>query len=149
MPRSDPSISPEELLGWRHFSHEADIGVAGFGPAPHWAFEQAALAMTRAITDEPIGLPDYAMIFCEGDGVEDLFFAWLNAITYEMAVRSMVFGDYVVRIAGRRLCAAAYGEPIDQKRHQPACEVKGPTYTELRVTQAANGIWTAQCVIDV
>jgi tRNA nucleotidyltransferase (CCA-adding enzyme) len=149
MPESLPSFAPKDLLGWRHFSHVADIGVMGFGPGPHWAFEQAAMAMTAVITDQHIDLPDYATIFCEGESLEDLFVAWLNALVYEMAVRNMIFGGYVVRIADRRLCGAAYGETIDQKKHQPACEVKGATYTELRVAKSESGIWTAQCVIDV
>lgn len=147
--KEDIALSPKEILGWRHFAHMADVGVIGYGPTPHWAFEQAARAMTAVITDERIDLPDYATVFCEGTSLDDLFFAWLNAVAYEMAVRGMIFGDFVVRLADGRLCAAAYGEAIDQKRHQPACEVKGATYTELRVAQSRNGVWTAQCVIDV
>jgi len=139
----------EKLLGWKHFPHAADIGILGFGPAPHWAFEQAAIALTAVITVKPIDLAEHVLIFCSAGNMEDLFVAWLNAVTYEMAVRDMVFGDYVVRLAEGRLCGAAYGETIDQKRHQPACEVKGATYTELRVAQEENGIWTARCIVDV
>lgn len=148
-PISSSQLGSVDLLGWRHLPHGADIGVAGFGPTPHWAFEQAAVALTRLITEEPIALPDHVLVFCEADNLEDMFVAWLNALAYEMAVRDMIFGDFVVRISGRRLCAAAYGEAIDQKRHQPACEIKGATYTALRVASADNGVWTAKCVVDV
>jgi len=34
-------------------------------------------------------------------------------------------------------------------RHQPTVEVKGATYTELKVAQDALGQWVAQCVVDV
>lgn len=149
MPEKSSPSSPRDLIGWRHFPHVADVGVIGYGPTAELAFEQAALGMSAVITAEPIDLPDYALIFCEAQSIEDLFFAWLNAVTYEMAVRRMIFGAFVVCISGRKLCGAAYGEPIDQKKHQPACEVKGPTYTELKVLQGDDGVWTAQCVIDV
>jgi SHS2 domain-containing protein len=31
----------------------------------------------------------------------------------------------------------------------PAVEVKGATLTELKVSRNADGLWTAQCVVDV
>jgi len=37
-------------MRWEHFPHEADIGVRGFGATPAEAFEQAALALTAAVT---------------------------------------------------------------------------------------------------
>ena len=56
---------------------------------------------------------------------------------------------FQVRIEGRRLFATAWGERIDVTRHQPAVEVKGATYTNLSVRQEPNGLWVAQCVVDV
>ena len=41
------------------------------------------------------------------------------------------------------------GEPIDATRHHPAVEVKGATYTALRVACGDDGMWTAQTVVDV
>jgi len=74
---------------------------------------------------------------------------WLNAVIYEMATRRMVFGRYNVGFVDGRVQATAWGEPIDPVRHQPAVEVKGATYTELRVREDASGEWSAQCVVDV
>jgi SHS2 domain-containing protein len=37
---------------------------------------------------------------------------------------------------------------VDAARHQPAVEVKGATYTGLRVAPQ-NGGWVAQTVVDV
>jgi tRNA nucleotidyltransferase (CCA-adding enzyme) len=34
-------------------------------------------------------------------------------------------------------------------RHEPAVEVKGATYTALRVEQLEDGHWLVQCVVDV
>jgi tRNA nucleotidyltransferase (CCA-adding enzyme) len=47
------------------------------------------------------------------------------------------------------LNATAWGEAVDAERHQPAVEIKGATYTELKVAQRDHGDWLAQCVVDV
>ena len=78
-----------------------------------------------------------------------LFVEWLNVVIYEMAVRSMLFGRFAVRVDDSRLEATLWGEPIDVTRHAPACEPKGATYTALRVSQDPNGRWSATCVVDV
>ena len=44
--------------------------------------------------------------------------------------------------------AEAWGEGVDAARHRPAVEVKGATYTLLRVAPD-NGGWLAQTVVDV
>ncbi len=74
---------------------------------------------------------------------------WLNALVYEMAVRRMLFGRYRVEIDGTRLRGQAFGEPTSVERHRPAVEVKGATYTSLRVAPTEDGGWLAQTVVDV
>ena len=60
----------------------------------------------------------------------------------------MVFGRFHVWLDGNRLGGEAEGEALDAARHHPAVEVKGATYTTLRVAPA-NGGWLAQTVVDV
>jgi len=36
---------------WEHFHHVADVGIRGLGPTLGSAFEQAAKALTTAMTD--------------------------------------------------------------------------------------------------
>jgi SHS2 domain-containing protein len=38
---------------------------------------------------------------------------------------------------------------VDIGRHKPAVEVKGATYTQLKVARDEAGAWMAQCVVDV
>jgi len=61
----------------------------------------------------------------------------------------MLFAAFVVTIEDSCLNATAWGEAVDPVRHEPAVEVKGATYTELRVERQADGHWLAQCVVDV
>ena len=134
---------------WEHFEHGADIGVRGFGATPAQAFEQAALAMTAVIT-EPAAVEPREQIRIERDCAdpEILLTEWLNALVYEAATRRMLFSRFRVVIDGSHLAAVAEGEAVDVGRHRPAVEVKGATFTELKVAQRDGG-WVAQCVVDV
>ena len=138
------------MLGrWEHYAHDADVGVRGLGETKAEAFEQAALAMTAAITDVASVRPlDEIEVSCEAPDDELLLAAWLDALNYEMATRRMLFSRFQARIAGTRLSGRAWGEAIDAQRHHPAVEVKGATLTTLRVARHADG-WLAQTVIDV
>ena len=123
--------------------------MRGFGVTEAQAFEQAALALTAVVAD-PAAVEPRAKIAieCEAPDDELLLAEWLNAIVYEMATRRMLFGAFHVSLAGGRLVAEAEGETVDPSRHHPAVEVKGATYTTLRVAPA-NGGWIAQTVVDV
>jgi len=135
---------------WEHFSHQADMGVRGIGPTLAVAFEQAALAMTAIVTDPAWVVPDTAVeIRCEAPDDELLLADWLNALILEMAARHMLFSRFEVTLNGQRLHATAWGEAVDTQKHQPAVEVKGATYTELKVEKGESGRWLAQCVVDV
>ncbi|MEW6038525.1 MAG: archease [Pseudomonadota bacterium] len=143
-------MTDSDSARWEHFEHMADIGVRGFGPTPEEAFAQAALALSAVICDPAlIRTTEKVEIECEAADLELALADWLNALVYEMSVRRMVFGRFRVDIADGRLKGIAWGEPVDPLRHQPAVEIKGATYTELRVERAAGGLWRAQCVVDV
>lgn len=134
---------------WQHFEHKADIGVRGFGNDPAEAFEQAALAMSAIITDLSLIEPSEEInITCEEADQELLLADWLNALVFEMATRKMLFSRFEVSIEDGLLKARVWGQPINVKRHQPAVEIKGATYTELAIYQS-QGQWVAQCVVDV
>ena len=135
---------------WEHFTHGADIGVRGIGTTKEEAFEQAAIALIAVITDPTLVVASHEVVVeCEATDSEVLLVDWLNALVYEMAVRGMVFGRFVVRLEGLRLHGTAWGEEVDVARHEPAVEVKGATYTSLFVGQSPDGSWIAQCVVDV
>jgi tRNA nucleotidyltransferase (CCA-adding enzyme) len=135
---------------WAHFPHQADMGVRGVGPTREAAFEQIALAMTAVVVDPAQVAPATAVnMRCEAPDDELLLVDWLNALILEMAVRHMLFSRFEVTLDGLRLNATAWGEPVDLDKHQPAVEIKGATYTELKVGRNESGQWVAQCVVDV
>jgi tRNA nucleotidyltransferase (CCA-adding enzyme) len=135
---------------WEHFPHQADVGVRGLGATPDEAFEQAAMALTAVIADPAGVMPKEAIrLSCEAPDAELLLVDWLNRLIYEMATRNMLFSRFEVHLEGNRLAAQAWGETIEVARHHPAVEVKGATYTALKVAQQPDDGWLAQCVVDV
>jgi tRNA nucleotidyltransferase (CCA-adding enzyme) len=135
---------------WEHFPHAADVGVRGIGRTPAAAFAQAALAMTAAVTDLELVEPrEVVEVHCAAPDDELLLVDWLNGLVYEMATRSMLFSRFEVEIDAGSLRGRAWGEKVDVEKHAPAVEVKGATYTSLRVAQERDGTWIAQCVVDV
>ncbi|HTN94027.1 MAG TPA: archease [Gallionella sp.] len=135
---------------WEHFPHQADVGVRGLGATLEQAFEQAALALTAVITDLEIVAPkEILQISCMAPNAELLLVDWLNCLIFEMVTRNMLFSRFEVHLEGSRLAAKAWGEALEVARHHPAVEVKGATYTSLKVEQQPDGSWLAQCVVDV
>lgn len=135
---------------WEHFRHGADIGIRGFGDTPDEAFAEAAVALTAVVTEpEHIAAGTRIEMACAARDLDYLLVAWLNTLIYEMASRRMLFRRFDVRITNHDLHAAAWGEPVDRVRHEPAVEVKGATLTALKVEQEPGGRWLAQCIVDV
>ncbi len=137
-------------MPWEHFSHEADMGIRGYGACKEEAFEQAAIALTGVVTDPQDVEPSICISIAREDVDDELLFVeWINALIYEMATRKMLFSRFRVAFIGHSLAGEAWGEPVDVAKHQPAVEVKGATYTALQVHHVSGGDWIAQCVVDV
>ena len=136
--------------GWEHYPHTADMGIRGFGANKEEAFAQAALAMIAvSVNLETIKLEQQVEISCEADDDELLFVAWLNSIIYEMDARKMVFSKFEVATNGKQLTGKAWGEKMDLNKHKPVVEIKGAAYSDLKVKRNEDGIWMAQCIIDI
>ena len=141
---------PQGERWWEHFPHKADVGIRGIGPTLEAAFEQAALAMTAVQTDpERIHPLERVEIKCGAPDIELLLVDWLNALLFQTAANRILFSSFEVEINDLELRARARGEKIDPAKHDLGVEVKGATYTELKVAGNAESGWTAQCVVDV
>jgi SHS2 domain-containing protein len=143
MPRKQSSY-------WEHFDHDADMGIRGIAPTLAESFEQAALALTAVIIQpDRINETESVFIECMASDEELLFLDWINELIYHMSAHHLLFGRFEVSIENNALKAKATGEAVDQRKHQPAVEIKGATFTELRVYQNSEAMWVAQCVVDV
>ncbi len=137
-------------MPWEHFPHAADMGVRGIGRTKGEAFQEAAKALVALTTDlEQVSPKEKVEISLSAPDDEQLLVEWLDALVFEMATRRWVFSRFEARIDGGSLEGAFWGEPFDESRHARGVEVKGPTFTELRVRQGDDGRWVAQLIVDV
>jgi tRNA nucleotidyltransferase (CCA-adding enzyme) len=142
--------TPPDEAYWEHYEHGADIGVRGIAPTLAGSFEQAAIAMMAVVCDlDDIAAAQQVAVDCVAPDPELLLMDWLNALVYAMATRKLLFSRFEVSIDDDHLHATAWGEKVDVARHQPAVEIKGATFTTLEVKQRTDGLWQAQCVVDV
>lgn len=133
----------------RALPHDADRGVRGFGPTKEEAFQEAASALVALTADlSEVSAVEPVRVSLVAPDDEQFLVEWLDAVVYEMATRHMVFSRFEVRIEGHRLEGTLWGERRDPSRHAAGVEVKGATFTELRVAEGAVG-WMAQCIVDV
>ena len=135
---------------WELYSHPADIGIRGLGPTREAAFAQAAMALTAVLTDlQKVQPREVVDLVCEEQDDELLFINWLSALLYEMDTRGMLFSRFEIEPVEGGIRARAWGEPVDVARHEPAVEVKAATYADLKVERKSDGVWIAQCIVDV
>jgi SHS2 domain-containing protein len=126
------------------------MGVRGIGETREEAFEGAACALVALTTElSDVAPNDRIDIEVNAPDEEQLLVEWLDALVFEMATRHMVFARFEVAIEGETLKGTAWGEKRDPGRHAEGVEVKGATFTELRVAKRADGRFLAQCVVDV
>lgn len=137
-------------MPFEHFPHGADMGVRGIGSSKEEAFQEAAAALVALTTElSEVSAAEPVEVSLAAPDDEQLLVEWLDAVVYEMATRHMVFSRFEARIEGNRLEGTLWGERRDQRRHAAGVEVKGATFTELRVAEDRRGRFVAQCIVDV
>ncbi|OAG27812.1 archease [Thermodesulfatator autotrophicus] len=136
--------------GYETFEHGADIGVRGIGRTLEEAFINAAKALFSlvVINLEEVKPKKEVSFELSAETLEDLFIEWLNRLLTEAGMENLVFCEFHCEIKDLKLKGQAKGEPINENRHELGVEVKGATYTMLKV-EKINGLWLAQCVVDV
>ena len=134
---------------YESFAHESDIGIRGFGNTLEEAFENAATAMYSVIVGVDLVKPlERKEVTASAPDEELLLVEWLNALLSLSDVEKMVYSKFEVKFDGTTLTGTAWGEKLDQTRHEPKVEVKGATYHMLKVFKDGDS-YVAQCVVDV
>ncbi|MFP4392231.1 MAG: archease [Desulfohalobiaceae bacterium] len=136
--------------GFQTFEHGADIGIRGWGQSLEEAFVQSALAMFSLVRPKVEELRPRQEIFVRAEGydLESLFVAWLNSLLTQADIQGLIFCRFEPRIQGLQLEGWAYGEYHTRDPELQGVEVKGATFNELQVSER-QGLWVAQCVVDV
>ncbi len=137
--------------GFEVFEHGADVGVRGWGPSLEDAFIQGARAMFSLMTEDlqSVNWETEIQIQTAGYDLESLFVAWLNALLTESDLQSLLLSGFEVCLGKEyTLHGKAKGEPFSARREEQGVEVKGATFCLAEVFER-EGMWVAQCVVDV
>ncbi len=132
--------------------HEADIGIRGYGNMIEEAFENGAKAMFSIMIDlETVESEKNVEITCEAPDIEALFVEWLNELLTKKDIKEMSFSRFKVKIYKDdiyKLEGTASGEKFDQKKHKAKLEVKGASYSGLKIGKKDEKVFI-QCIVDV
>jgi SHS2 domain-containing protein len=134
--------------GYETFEHGADIGIRGIGRSLEEALVMAAKAVFGLMVDDVESVPPETRveIRAEGFDAESLLLAWLNQLLAEADICGLVFSEFRVSVSGWSLEGAAWGSGFAGR--DPGVEVKAATYSQAGVFER-EGMWIAQCVVDV
>jgi SHS2 domain-containing protein len=131
------------------FEHEADAGIRGYGKTLEEAFAGGAEALFSLMVELDSVEPALRVeIACSALDPETLFVEWLNQLLAEAHLKRMLFRRFQVRIEGNDLQGEAWGEPLTLEKHRLNVEVKGATYSMLKVAREGDR-FVAQCIVDV
>lgn len=144
-------MQDNRVQGFETFDHGADIGIRGYGKNLEEAFLNGAKAlfsyMYGSMPQVQNNLEVKEITFeLEESDLTSLFIRFLNTLIAESDINALAFYNFSIKIEGSKLRCKTLGYPIN--RRVGGVEVKGATYCEAKVEQK-NGIWIAQCVIDV
>jgi SHS2 domain-containing protein len=85
----------------------------------------------------------------EADGVESLLVDWLNDLIFLFQGRRVVCRRFsFLEWSSEKYRAEAFGEPVDEDRHEPRDLVKAATYHGLSVMEGPAGL-EARVILDV
>lgn len=146
---------------YEHFEHKADVGIRGIGKTIEKAFEETAKALFDVeVNIKKIKVQKRVKVKVNATNFEELLVEWLNALLTQSSIHELVFSKFKVSIKEKDsqeegngqffLVGFAWGEKLDPNKHEIKDEVKGATYSQLKVHyNKKNKKWIAQCVVDV
>ena len=142
MPMSQP--------GFRILDHTADVRLEAHGDDLSELFSNAARGMFAVIvTLDTVRPSKELLIEADADNLENLLVNWLSELLYLSATQGMLFSRFdIAQIDPQHIVAKAFGEPIDQTRHELYNEIKAVTYHDLKVEKLDHG-WVARVLFDV
>jgi SHS2 domain-containing protein len=133
------------------FDHTGDIGVRVEALSPEMLFEDAALALTEAITPAGVEARVKEEVAAEAPELDLLLVDWLSELLFLFETRQLLVAHADVAItatAPYRLSAVVSGEILDPARHPVKVLLKAVTYHGLEVRQLGE-TWVASVIFDV
>ncbi|HLG10800.1 MAG TPA: archease [Dehalococcoidia bacterium] len=129
--------------------HTADAGIVARGATLAAAFAAAAEGMYSLMVD-PARVRERLnrQVETSGRDMEHMLSNWLLELLLLTEVENLVFSRFEVEIEGQAVRGTAFGEELDEARHDVRGMIKGVTRHMLSVEQASEG-YAARVVFDM
>jgi SHS2 domain-containing protein len=141
---------PDEPATYREIEHTADLGIEVSAADLPALFAAAGEALYALIAD-PVTIEsrDAIDITAAGADPEALLHAWLCELLALFNVRGFIGKRCEIDgIGDGQVQGRVRGEKLHRERHAFHTEIKGVTYHDFKVWQAAGG-WHARIIFDV
>lgn len=126
-------------MSYEELDHTADIRLRVKSPTPDSLFEETTLAMMKIIYGESRpGVLEKALQL-SAENMDNLLLDFLSEVLFLSEVDNIVFSSVTVHITGNSLRALLAGEPFDPERHRGGTEIKGISYSGLRIFKEDEG----------
>ncbi len=126
-------------MSYEELDHTADIRLRVKSPTPESLFAETAIAMMEIIYGESRPGEVERTIELEAGNTENLLLDFLSEVIFLSEVEYLVFSSATVHITGNSLRALLAGEPFDPERHRGGTEIKGVSYSGLRIVKEDEG----------
>ncbi len=126
-------------MSYEELDHTADIRLRVRSATSDSLFAETSLAMMQIVYGESRPGTVSQTIELSAENIENLLLDFLSEILFLSEVENIVFSSAVVHITGNSLCARVTGEPFDPERHRGGTEIKGVSYSGLRIVKEDEG----------
>ena len=135
-------------MSFKEIPHTADVKIRAEAPTPDALFGEACAALMQVMYGDDRCGGTKRECDITGEDQESLLCDFLSEVLYLTEVDGLVFSRADVKLDGLHLHAVLDGEPFDPARHNKGTEVKGISYSGLKISHDAKG-FMLEIVFDV
>lgn len=133
--------------------HTADLSIKVYGKDLEELLKNSSAAMMDVICDlNTIELKNQYSVSSSGNSEEELLVNLLQELLYLYEVKKLLFCKFEFKIndniKNREVEGNVWGEEIDFSRHDLLNDIKGVTYSDLKV-EHKNGKLSAKITFDI
>jgi SHS2 domain-containing protein len=135
-------------MSFEELPHTADIKIRARALTLDGLFSEVLNALMEVMYGKKRTNGVIREIHLESPDKESLLADFLSEVLFISEVDGLVFSRAEIMIKDLGLSAVLFGEPFDRELHSGGTEVKGISYTGLKIANDANG-YIVDIVFDV
>ncbi len=126
-------------MSYEELDHTADIRLRVRSQTLDSLFGETAEAMMKIVYGESRPGNEARTIELDAENTEELLIDFLSEVLFLSEVDYLVFSSIDVNLASNHLRALLVGEPFDPERHRGGTEIKGISYSGLKIVKGDEG----------